>query len=443
MSTDLRMLALDSVLEYDRTGQKLDAIIHAKLNQNPQLEPSQRRFYIRLTQGTVENRIRLDYRIAAYSDTPLKKIRPVLLWILRLGAYQIEAMDGTPESAIVNEAVKMAEKRGFGRLKGFVNAVLRNMIRYPEKVNWPEEDEPVQYISVMYSVPVYLAEKFIRNCGFEKTKEIFTSFAADKPPAIHIKTTDNDVRKTVESLRAEGARIQEAPWPANAFYLPEHPELSTLSAFREGKFFVQDISSQLAVHAAGIRPGDGILDVCAAPGGKSLLAADLLGGTGRVVSRDVSGNRVKTLRENIDRMGFSNITAEEKDALAYDEESRGKFDIVLVDAPCTGYGVIGRKPDIKYTASAQKEEELAALQRRILHNAASYVRPGGTLVYSTCTISEKENEENAEWFLKEHDFTGLPLDDRLPDGLGCPGSCLQLLPDGDHDGFFIACFRRA
>lgn len=443
MKTDLRQMALDSVLEYEKTGQKLDAVVHEKLNRHPDLQPAQKRFYVRLTFGTVEKMIRLDHIIEACSDTPLKKIRPVVLWILRLGVYQIEEMDGTPRSAVVNEAVKMAEKRGYARLKGYVNAVLRNIIRSPGKVCWPKEDEPVKYISVVFSVPVYLAEKTVRDLGFEKAKSVFESFGKERPLAVHIKKTGNDPQKTVESLKSDGAQIEALPWPNSACFLSVAGDLRELTAFREGKFFVQDISSQLAVFAAGIRPDDRVLDVCAAPGGKSLLAADLLDGTGLVVARDVSENRVKTLKENIARMGFLNITAEVKDALSDDEYDHGKYDVVLVDAPCSGYGVIGRKPDIKYTASAEKEEELSALQKKILHNAAACVKPGGTLIYSTCTVSPSENEQNAEWFLKTHDFNALQLSQRLPEELCCHGNTLQLLPCARHDGFFIAAFRKA
>ena len=443
MSTDLRQMALDTVLEFDKNGQKLDAIVHEKLNQHRELEPSLKKFYIRLVQGTVENLFRLDHMIEAYSQTPKKKIRPAILWILRLSAYQIAEMDGTPASAVVNEAVKMTEKRGFGRLKGYVNAVLRNMIRYPEKVTWPKEDDPVFFLHIIYSVPVYLAEKMMDAYGFEEAKRIAAAFLQDRPAAVHIKTTGNDVRKTVRSMEEDGARMTAAPWPENAYYLSKISDLRSLGSFRKGEFFVQDISSQLVCCAAGIKPGDQILDLCAAPGGKSLLAADFLNGTGKVAARDISASRVRTLQENINRMGFSNIEAEQRDALDFDEAAKNHYDIVLVDAPCSGYGVIGKKPDIKYSASAQKEEELAALQKEILQNAAAYVKPGGTLIYSTCTVSEKENEQNAAWFLQKHpDFSPLSLEKRLPQAITCTGNLIQLLPDNFHDGFFIAAFQK-
>ena len=438
---DLRKMALDTILQYDKTGKKLDSLVHGELARHPELTPAQKGFFVRLTQGTVENRIRLDYQIAAYSSMPVKKIRPVILWILRMGTYQIGEMDSVPASAIVNEAVKLTERRGFRSLKGYVNAVLRSMIREPERVTWPKkEEDPVRYLSVTASLPEYLTEKWIRDYGVDKAEKICRSFSVQRPFTVHIRQTDNEEEKTLALLEQEGAAPEPAPWPKHAWFLPGLASVSESAAFREGCFFVQDASSQLAVFAAGLKEGERVLDVCAAPGGKSLLAADLLKGTGSVTARDLSESRVRMLEENAKRCGFANLRTEVRDAL--DPGPDDLYDVVLVDAPCSGYGVIGRKPDIRYTASEEKERGLAELQRKILHAAAKKVRPGGRLIYSTCTFTETENARNAQWFLENHDFEPYPIGNHLPEVFSGTGSSLQLLPDAFHDGFYIAGFLR-
>jgi len=256
--------------------------------------------------------------------------------------------------------------------------------------------------------------------------------------------TGDRLSETLEMLREDNAGALKAPYPENAYFLQNTSGLKDLKAFRHGGLFVQDISSQLAVYAAGIKEGSRVLDVCAAPGGKSLLAADILKGTGSVLARDISEDKVRLINENIQRLGLENIRAEVFDAEVFDSASEGRYDTVIADLPCSGWGVIGRKPDIKYSASREKEEQLAELQYRILENACRYVRPGGTLIYSTCTVSEAENEGNAERFLAGHpDFSPVSLNPLLPEELRCESAekgYLQILPDDIKDGFFIARF---
>ena len=440
---NVRALVLDSLVEFDRTGKKLDEIVHGTLQKQKELTPAQKGFYLRLTEGCVEQKIRLDHIIGSYSNTPVRKIRPVLLWILRMAVYQLSENDATPDSAAVNEAVKLAGKRGFAPLKGFVNAVLRSYLRDPEKVKWPDPSDPLRYLSVTYSMPEYLSDLFLQTYGFEKAEEICRAFLKEKPLAVHICQSGHEEAESVRELEKEDFLPEKAPYPEHAFFLRGKGNLSESASFKKGLFTVQDISSQLAVFAAGIKENDSVLDVCAAPGGKSMLAADLLNGTGSVLSRDVSRSKTGKIDENIKRLHFTNIRSEVFDAKEYDEKSQNRFDVVLADVPCSGYGVIGRKPDIKYSASAEKETALAKEGRAILNEAQKYVKPGGVLIFSTCTLSKRENEDNVRWFLERYPYHADSLNPFLPPQLHCTQSeegMLQLLPDENRDGFFIARF---
>ena len=271
-------------------------------------------------------------------------------------------------------------------------------------------------------------------------------FLKEKQLTIRINRWNNTIEETKKSLESQGAELEKAPYLGEAFYLKNFETIASLNAFQEGRFQIQDVSSMMAAHLADPKPGDQVLDLCAAPGGKSLHAADKMRNQGCVEARDLTEYKVDLIRENVQRAGVSCVVPKVKDAEQLDAEWIGKADVVIADLPCTGYGVIGRKPDIKYYASKEKEEELVRIQRAILANAASYVKPGGTLLYSTCTVNRKENSENAAWFLEQFPFEAVSLDELLPDELKSGETAkgqLQLIP-GVHktDGFFLAKFRK-
>ena len=271
-------------------------------------------------------------------------------------------------------------------------------------------------------------------------------FLKEKQVTIRINRWNNTIEETKKSLESQGAELEKAPYLGEAFYLKNFETIASLNAFQEGRFQIQDVSSMMAAHLADPKPGDQVLDLCAAPGGKSLHAADKMRNQGCVEARDLTEYKVDLIRENVQRAGVSCVVPKVKDAEQLDAEWIGKADVVIADLPCTGYGVIGRKPDIKYYASKEKEEELVRIQRAILANAASYVKPGGTLLYSTCTVNRKENSENAAWFLEQFPFEAVSLDELLPDELKSGETAkgqLQLIP-GVHktDGFFLAKFRK-
>ena len=405
-----------------------------------------RRLATELVYGTVKASGTLDWYLAQCVSRPLDKVAGDILAILRISTYQLLYMTRIPASAAVNEAVKLARSVSHEGSAKFVNGVLRTIVREKDHLPMPKENNTTQYLSVKYSMPEFLVEEFVSQYGKETAETMMADFLKEKQVTIRINRWNNTIEETKKSLESQGAELEKAPYLGEAFYLKNFEMIASLNAFQEGRFQIQDVSSMMAAHLADPAPGDQVLDLCAAPGGKSLHAADKMRNQGCVEARDLTEYKVDLIRENVQRAGVSCVVPKVKDAEQLDAEWIGKADVVIADLPCTGYGVIGRKPDIKYYASKEKEEELVRIQRAILANAASYVKPGGTLLYSTCTVNRKENGENAAWFLEQFPFEAVSLDELLPDELKSGETAkgqLQLIP-GVHktDGFFLAKFRK-
>lgn len=447
IESDVRGTALEILLEIIQENEYSHIAIRNALNKMQYLPKQDRAFINRLVEGTLEYMIRIDYVLDQYSSVKVKKMKPVIRNILRCGVYQILFMDSVPDSAACNEAVKLAQKKGFYSLKGFVNGVLRTVAREKDHIVYPVREKNLsEYLSVWYSMPLWLVERWLGEYGPEITETMLKEFLADRPTTIRCQLYRMDPELTVSSLIKQGAKVEKAPYLPYARYLSDYSHLAGLKSFVMGRFVVQDISSMLVTEAAAPKKGDYVIDLCAAPGGKSLHVADKMEGYGHVDARDLTDYKVELIQENIKRTGAINIAASKKDATVRDKESLEKADIVLADVPCSGLGVIGKKTDIKYRVDQDKIQELVVLQRQILHNAASYVKPGGTLIYSTCTITREENIENVEWFLENYPYRLESLDPYLCEELHSETTekgYLQLLP-GVHktDGFFLARFRK-
>ena len=374
-------------------------------------------------------------------------MKPPIREILRSAVYQLRYMDSVPDSAVCNEAVKLTQRKGFYNLKPFVNGVLRTIAREMDQVKFPSREENlVRSLSVEYSMPEQLVERWLEAYGEETTEKILKDFLEEKPLTVRCRTYLNSQEAIVKSLTDQGVKVEPAPYLPYACHISGFDHILALDAFINGKILVQDVSSMLVAEAADPQKGDYVIDVCAAPGGKSLHVGDKMEGFGTVDARDVSQYKVNLIEENIRRTNSINVQAKVQDATIFDQESELLADIVLADVPCSGYGVIGKKPDIKYRVTPQKQEEIVILQRTILDRAANYVKPRGTLIFSTCTIAKEENEENMMWFLQNYPFKLESLDPCLPEELHSETTALgylQLLP-GVHktDGFFIAKFRR-
>ena len=444
---NMRELALGVLLEISGGEEYSHIALRNVLEKYQYLEKQERAFLTRLVEGTTEKRIWCDYVIEQFSSVKIRKMKPVIREILRMSAYQIGYMDSVPDSAVCNEAVKLARKKGFQQLGGFVNGVLRNLARHIREIKYPEmETQPALALSVRYSVPEWIVSIWIKRWGEERTERILSAFEERRPLNIRVNQERITGSELKERLEKRGIKVTEVDSLPGALGIEGYDYLAGLPEFQEGLFQVQDLSSMLAVEAAGVKKGDYCIDVCAAPGGKTVYMAEKAGADGYVDARDLTEYKAELIRENCRRLGLSNTGVSVKDACVKDEASVGKADVVLADLPCSGLGVIGKKTDIRYRMSQEQQGELAKLQREILDTVQSYVKPGGTLLYSTCTINPEENEENAEWFLENYPFEAVSLEDCLPEKYagetGAKGY-VQLLPDVHGcDGFFIAKFRK-
>jgi 16S rRNA (cytosine967-C5)-methyltransferase len=437
--TDSREIALDVLLEILERGGYGHIILHQALNKYQYLEKSERSFISRIVEGTVEYLLQIDYIIDSFSNTKVQKMKPVIRTILRMSVYQLLYMDRVPDSAVCNEAVKLAVKRKFTGLKGFVNGVLRNISRNKEGFNWPDD-------SVRYSMPAWIVSMWEETFGRETAVTMMESFLKDKKTTVRCNFAKASKEEIIQSLEKQGAEVSESGISEAVLCIEKYDYLEGLEAFQKGYIQVQDLSSSFVGEIADPKKGDYVIDVCGAPGGKSIHIADKLDGTGMVEVRDLSLKKISMVEENIKRCGFLNIRTKVQDALVADPDSVEKADIVIADLPCSGLGIIGRKPDIKYRITPEDLESLASLQREILAVAQTYVKPGGRLIFSTCTINRKENEENARWFLEHFPFDCISLKGKFGDKLDSAAEnqeFIQLLP-GIHpcDGFFIAAFQK-
>lgn len=420
----------------------------AKVGGKEDRQEKHRQAYIKkVTKGVVERAIELDFRLNVIASKKIKRMHPIVRNILRLGAYELLYMDSIPSSASVNECVKLAKRRGQARASGLVNAVLRKLavvseIRENEDAERPILQSPSNLknksklsfqLSICYSMPKWIVQKWVDRFDAEQTEEMLRAFLQEKPLTVRVNQSQISVKEMQEMFARTGIRaerIADVPM-ALVLYRGDGISVTEMPGFAEGLFYIQDISSMQVCTMAGIRQGESVLDVCAAPGGKALHAADLVGESGTVEARDVSERKVRKIEENVRRCRFSNITTKVWNATELDEECVGKYDVVLADVPCSGLGVLGRKPEIKYRLTEEDVRSLAEIQREILECVQAYVKPNGRLVYSTCTISEKENEEQTAGFLKRHtEFEKVAEK--------------QILPRTDYlgDGFYICVMQR-
>ncbi len=450
-SVNLRMLVLEMLLEENIYSHIL---VRDVLNKYNYLSQQEKSFIKRVYEGTLERRIELDYIISQYAKTKFDKMKPVICAILRMSVYQILYMDAVPDAAACNEAVKLTQKKGFATLKGFVNGVLRNIVRNKEAITYPG-------LSVKYSMPEWIVDLWTKQLGIEKTELILAELLKEHLVTIRFRDVfeqtgvdiDTAITAVEKVLIGQGGRMEQHPYLPYAYLLSKTDDITKLPYYDKGAFVIQDVSSMLAVEAIGFdsmnfsRRKDPVLviDICAAPGGKSMLAADMLEKYDvnyAVISRDISENKVSLMQENFDRCMLKHVSAAVWDARKADDALIGKADIVIADVPCSGLGVIGKKRDIKYHISPDTIQDLVKLQKQILETAIQYLKPGGRLLFSTCTINQEENENQFAWLKNEKKLIPVPISHVLPQCLEATMTqegCLQLLP-GVHqtDGFFIA-----
>jgi len=460
VADNIREIVLDTLLALEKGEEYSHRLIRAVLDKYDYLEGRDKSFIKRLTEGTIERKTEMDYYLDHISSLPVRKMKPLIRCLLRMSAYQVIYMDTVPDSAVCNEAVRLAGKRGFRNLKGFVNGVLRNLARQKEMLPMPDEKkEPVRFLSVKYSMPVWLVELWLSAYGRDVTETMLAGLMRVHPVSLRFPSglPDRERADRMELLRQAGADITVSPYLPYVCSIEHADNIRMLPGFEEGAFTVQDVSSALAVEAAQIQETDFVMDICAAPGGKSILAAEK---ACRVLARDVSSEKTGVIEENIRRMRAGNIQVQVFDAADFDREYEEKADVVLMDVPCSGLGVMGKKRDIKYHVTPEGLESLMGLQRRIVDNSWRYVRPGGILLYSTCTIHSGENEAMVKYISEQLPFEPVSLENVLPRTLleqkrtlearirislteKEQASCIQFLPGYmECDGFFFAKFRR-
>ena len=443
-----REIILDILLEITGRQALSHQVLKQALEKYQYLEKRDRSFITIVTEGTLENLIQIDYILNQYSKVKTKKMKPVILNILRMSVYQIRFMNSIPDSAVCNEAVKLASKRGFYQLKGFVNGILRNIVRNKDNPDFPDASEDlVKHLSIVYSMPEWIVEQWIYQYGAESASRMIKS-TLDNDNAISIRCnlSRTSVEECKKLLEEEGVTVKNNPYLEEALFISGMDYLGALKSFQDGLFMVQDPSSMLVAKIAAPQKNDYCIDVCAAPGGKSLHIADLLCSTGMVEARDVSDYKVSLIQSNIARSGFTNIRAVVKDGFQGDAENENIADLVIADLPCSGLGVLGKKSDIKYHMTPEKQKELIKVQRCLLENAVKLVRPGGTFVFSTCTTNRDENYENYKWLSDNFPLKALDISGLIPEELSsdtAKNGYLQLLPGiNPTDGFFISKFQK-
>lgn len=438
-SVNLRNLCLTMLLEVEK-GAKSHIVLKDYLDKYDSLDKKQRAFVTRLFQGTIERQIELDYIINQFSKTKTTKMKPVIRNIIRISVYQLKYMDSVPDSAVCNEAVKLANKRKFSGLKGFVNGVLRNIARNIDNI--PQPSDKREMISVRYSIPEWIIEMWEEQFGEEQAEKILEGIYCELPTTIRVNRTKAAVQDVINNLEYNGVQVKKSDILEDVLFIKGYDKLEELDVFQAGMVTVQNLSSILVGLAALPKKGDYVIDVCAAPGGKSLHMAELLEGTGKVCARDLTEYKVGLIIENITRTGYKNIETKVWDATVFDEDSIKKADVLIADLPCSGLGVIGNKSDIKYNLSKEQLDELSSLQKEILKTVSDYVKVGGKLVFSTCTINKEENHKNVAWILDNLPFRQINLEKVMPEKVAVENGYVQVMPGKYMDGFFIAAFER-
>ena len=443
-----RDLVLSMLKEIYAGNEFSHILLRQVLDKYDYLDGKEKAFIKRLTEGTLERTIELDYVINQFSKTPVNKMKPLIRSLMRMSVYQILYMDSVPDSAVCNEAVKLAALHKFTSLKGFVNGVLRNIARNKQDISYPEKEKNfVEYVSVIYSLPIWMVEHFIKEYGNEKAEMICQGLLQERPVTVRLRESMTEEEKgcLVEEWKQQGIHVISHPYLSYAYVLEKTEGMKHVPGFENGKFMVQDVSSMLVSQVAGIEKGMQILDVCAAPGGKATHGAEKLAGTGQVIARDLTEYKVDFIRENADRLQLTNLWVEEWDACVFDESKEEWADVVFCDAPCSGLGIMGKKRDIKYRLTADSLKEVVMLQKQILGTVWKYVKKGGILMYSTCTINSEENEKQVQWIVENFPFEVVSMKEELPKEVAEDVSehGLQLLPKvHETDGFFLCKLRR-
>lgn len=443
-----REAALKALAEIE-TKKAYSNLVLKKILRDNTLDARDRGFITELVYGTVTRKLTLDWIISQFSKTKLSKLSFWVLLILRMGVYQLLFLDRVPVSAACNTSVNLS-KRYAKASSGFVNAILRNVSRKKSEIKLQEiqTGSPVKDLSVRYSFPEFLVKAWISDFSRDFTVKLLEALLERPDFCVRINTVKTTVEEVTQELSEAGMDVTPGLFLPEALVLSGVSDISRASVFLDGEITVQDESSMLVAHILDPQPGERILDVCAAPGGKTTHIAQLMKNQGHITAWDIHEHKTKLIRETAHRLGITIIDTETRDALEPADRTKHQYHRVLVDAPCSGTGIIRRKPDIKWQRKPEDFNSLIEVQKKILYNAGSIVVPGGVLVYSTCSLDVRENEQVVRDFLRNNpDFEASGLDVYLPEKLrgrqGSSEGMFQLFPHIDNtDGFFIARMKK-
>lgn len=436
MAGDPRQVALECLMACEKQGAWSDGYLKKALSQAG-LDGRDSGLCTRLAYGVLQNLAFLDWNLERHSTKKVSQMDPKVRNSLRLGLYQLLFMDRVPGHAAVNESVELVKGKGRNpKAAGFVNGVLRSLQR--EKMNGMPQPKALE---IRYSHPEWLVKEFNHTLSNGELEALLAADNAQPPVMAQVNTLKTTARELSDELTEAGVGVQAHPWLPNCLELTDTGALEAIPAFREGRFYIQDAAAKLAVLAADPRPGMAVLDACAAPGGKSFAAAIQMEGKGNILSCDIHPHKQKLIENGANRLGFECVSTAVMDAKAFAPELEGKFGLVIADVPCSGLGIIRKKPDIRYKDPAPLEG-LPKVQSAILENVARYVKPGGALLYATCTLLERENGDVVSAFLERHgEFALEPF--ALPAPVDGGTGMVTLWPHRHGtDGFFFAKLRR-
>ncbi|MBQ7596926.1 MAG: 16S rRNA (cytosine(967)-C(5))-methyltransferase RsmB [Clostridia bacterium] len=414
-------IALDSALEEEKPDVK------------------DRAFISMLVYGVAERTVTLDYQLSLYLTQPLKKLKPQVLVILRMGVYQLLFTDKIPPSAAVNESVKLSKQCGCAYASGLINAVLRKVASGGLRL--PDKKDEIYFYSVKYSCPEWMIKLWEESYGRDNALKLCEASTGGAPTVLRVNTLKITQSELKEALKNEGVESTLSDVVDNALIVRNSGSLRELESYRSGLFHVQDIASQLCVRALGAKEGESVLDICSAPGGKAFTAAQYMKNSGKITACDIYEHRLKLIDNSAQRLGIDIIETMLNDASVFNG-SIGMYDKILCDVPCSGLGIIRRKPEIRFKTAAEVDK-LPEIQYSIMKTASLYLKKGGIMVYSTCSLNSEENEKIYNKFLSENpDFEPVAV---LPDIARCGGKTdhLTLMPHiHGSDGFFISAVRR-
>jgi len=440
---DAREVALKIINDVTQNHAYANIALAREINRQ-KLSDQDRRFITELVYGTIKAQQTLDWMISFYINRPITTIAPIVLNILRMGMYQMFFLSKIPISAACNQAVELTKKYGHVGTVKFVNAVLRNAGRTPEKIVYPDKQKNlVKFLALTYFHPEWLVARWLKRLGAEATESLCSINNVTPTLCLRTNTLKNNREELLAILEGEGVVAEASEWTPEGIVCHSSPALSTLKSLSTGLFQIQDESSMLVAHVLAPQPGEFIIDTCAAPGGKTTHIAALMQNTGRIVATDIYDHKLLLIKQNAERLGISIIENQVLDATRIGTKFAGQADRVLVDAPCSGLGVLRRKADSRWRKEESMLQELPKLQREILHSAADCVKVGGVLVYSTCTTEPEENQAVVESFMQDRpEFVLQKAGEFLPVS-GHEVDMVQLWPHVDQvDGFFIARLTR-